>query len=358
MKALLMLENGMTFEGTGFGDEHNVVSEIVFNSAMCGYPELLTDPSYAGQSVVMTYPMIGNYGICYQDAESTRPWLSAYIVHSVSNVASNFRCDIDLDHYLKRYQVPGLQGIDTRALTRILRESGTMRGMIAYGDSIDLEAMKEQIENFKMESYVPKVSIRGGKIYGDGSVKIALMDYGVKGNIIRCLTERGATVKCFPWDASYDEVKAWKPDGIMLTNGPGDPQDCKKPIEEIKRIYASGTPTFAICLGHQLMALANGGGTYKLKYGHRGINHPVKDLKANRVYISSQNHGFVVDAKTMDPKIAEPSFISMNDGSIEGFDYKNGRVFTVQFHPEAAGGPHDTRFLFDRFMNLIGGAAL
>lgn len=358
MKALLMLENGATFSGVGFGDEHDVLCEVVFNSAMCGYPELLTDPSYAGQGVVMTYPMIGNYGICYEDAESDKPWLRAYIVRSVSNVASNFRCDTDLDSYLKVHHIPGMQGLDTRALTRMLRESGTMRGMIAYGDNIDEAAMRQKIKAYQLESCVPEVSVRGGRIYGDGDVKVALYDYGVKSNIIRSLVARGCTVKCFPWDASFESVMEWKPDGIMLANGPGDPKSCGKAIAELKKVYAAGVPTFAICLGHQLMALANGCDTYKLKYGHRGINHPVKDLETNRVYISSQNHGYVVDEKTVDPAVAEISFISMNDGSVEGIRYKNDRCFSVQFHPEACGGPHDTRFLFDRFMKLIGGGQL
>ncbi|MCH3972241.1 MAG: carbamoyl phosphate synthase small subunit [Oscillospiraceae bacterium] len=361
MKGLLMLENGATFAGTGFGDEHDVLCEVVFNSAMCGYPELLTDPSYAGQGVVMTYPMIGNYGICYEDAESSKPWLRAYIVRSVSNIASNFRCDVDLNSYLKTHHVPGLEGIDTRALTRILRESGTMRGMIAYADSleqIDQAAMKRKIQNYQLESCVPQVSVRGGNVYGDGAVKVALMDYGVKSNIIRSLVARGCTVKCFPWDAAFEEVMEWKPDGMMLSNGPGDPKACGKGIEELKKVYKSEIPTFAICLGHQLMALAQGFDTYKLKYGHRGINHPVKDLSTNRVYITSQNHGYVVDEKTIDPAVAAASFISMNDGSIEGIRYKSGRCFSVQFHPEACGGPRDTAFLFDRFMKVLGGEKL
>ncbi len=358
MRALLMLENGMTFEGVGFGDEHDVLCEIVFNSAMCGYTELLTDPSYAGQAVVMTYPLIGNYGICYEDAESDKPWLGAFIVHSVSNAASNFRCDIDLDSYLKNYHIAGMQGVDTRALTRCLRESGTMRGMICYGDNINTLEMSRRIKAFALRSYVPTVSAWDSKTYGDGPRKVALMDYGVKHNIIRSLTQRGCTVKCFPYDTSFDEVKAWNPDGIMLSNGPGDPKECGPQITEIKRMYESDIPIFAICLGHQLMALANGGDTYKLKYGHRGINHPVKDLASNRVYITSQNHGYVVDADTIDPKIADISFVSMNDGSVEGLTYKTGRAFSVQFHPEACGGPLDTRFLFDRFIDVMGGARL
>lgn len=358
MKALLMLENGMTFEGEGFGDEHDVLCEIVFNSAMCGYPELLTDPSYAGQAVVMTYPLIGNYGICYEDAESAKPWLGAFIVHSVSNIASNFRCDIDLDSYLKNNHIAGMKGVDTRALTRCLRESGTMRGMVAYGDNIDREAMKNRIERFELRSYVPTVSDWSKKVYGDGKIKIALIDYGVKQNIIRCLVKRGCTVQCFPYDVTFEEIKAYQPDGIMLSNGPGDPKECVQQIAELKKVYQSGIPTFAICLGHQLMALAQGANTYKLKYGHRGINHPVKDLSTNRVYITSQNHGYVVDANTINPAIADVSFVSMNDGSVEGLTYKNGKVFSVQFHPEASGGPLDTGFLFDRFISLIGGSQL
>lgn len=358
MKALLMLENGMTFEGTGFGYQKDVVCEVVFNSAMCGYTELLTDPSYAGQGVVMTYPIIGNYGICYDDAESIKPWLSAFIVRSLSGVASNFRSDIDLNAYLLQNKVPGILGIDTRALTRVLRESGTMRGMIAYGDKIDTVAMKQQIESFVYQPYVPVVSNPEGKVYGDGPIKVALLDYGAKLNIVRSLVKRGCTVTCFPYDADFEQIAAIQPDGVMLSNGPGDPQDCAKSIQELQKIYQSGIPTFGICLGHQLMALANGFDTYKLKYGHRGINHPVKDVDQNKVYITSQNHGFVVRAETINPSVAKIRFKSMNDDSIEGLTYANGKVFTVQFHPEASSGPHDTDFLFDEFINLMGGSRI
>ena len=327
MKALLMLENGMTFEGQGFGDERDVVCEIVFNSAMCGYPELLTDPSYAGQGVVMTYPMIGNYGICIEDAESGKPWLSAFIVHNVSGLASNFRCDLDLNSYLQNNHIPGMYGLDTRALTRVLRESSTMKGMIAYGENPDREAMKKAIADFQMVSCVPLVSVQHGRVYGDGPVRIALHDYGVKQNIIRSLVQRGCTVKCFAHDCTMEDMLDFRPDGIMLSNGPGDPQENRKAIGELKRIYEYGIPTFGICLGHQLMALSQGFDTYKLKYGHRGINHPVKELADNRVYITSQNHGFVVDAKTVDPQKAQVSFVSMNDGSVEGLTYASGRGF-------------------------------
>ncbi len=358
MEAFLTLENGMAFKGTGFGDEHDTACEVVFNSAMCGYTELLTDPSYAGQGVVMAYPLIGNYGICYDDAESVRPWLSAFIVHSLSDAASNFRADVDLDTFLKDNRIPGMQGIDTRALTKVLREKGTMRGVITYGHCESTDGLKEKAAAYDIGSPVERVSCKGTSVYGDGCVKVALMDYGVKNNIMRSLVKRGCTVKRFPYDASFEEVRSFSPDGIMLSNGPGDPKDCVKSIKELKRMYASGIPVFAICLGHQLMALANGCDTYKLKYGHRGINHPVKSLAENRVYITSQNHGYVVDGKTVDPSVAQVSFISMNDGSIEGLRYKNGRVFSTQFHPEASPGPLDTGFLFDKFMDLMGGGRI
>jgi len=265
---------------------------------------------------------------------------------------------VDLNTFLKQNHVPGIQGVDTRTITKVLRESGTMRGMIAYGDQIDPAAMKKQIDAFVLESCVPLVSSGEQKVYGDGPVKIALADYGVKSNIIRSLVRRGCTVKCFPYDASFEDMMSFSPDGIMLSNGPGDPKECTKAISELKKVYAHGVPTFAICLGHQLMALSQGFDTYKLKYGHRGINHPVKDLSTNRVYITSQNHGFVVNGDTINPSVADIRFISMNDGSIEGLNYKNGKVFSVQYHPEASPGPLDTGFLFDQFFKLIGGGQI
>lgn len=353
-----MLEDGKTYEGEGFGYESNTLCEVVFNSAMCGYSELLTDPSYAGQGVVMTYPIMGSYGICYEDSESVKPWLSAFIVRTVSGTASNFRCDTDLHNYLLNNKVPGICISDTRALTKHLREAGTMRGMIAYGEQIDTAAMKASIDSFSLSSYVPTVSSQEKKVYEGGNVKIALLDYGVKQNIIRSLNQRGCTVKSFPYDATLEELLSFNPDGIMLSNGPGDPKECVKSIAELKRVYEYGIPTFAICLGHQLMALALGFDTFKLKYGHRGINHPVKDLSDGRAYITSQNHGYVVSADTVNPSVADISFTSLNDGSIEGLTYKSGKVFSVQFHPEASPGPHDTGYLFDRFMHVIGGGRI
>ncbi|MGI6261537.1 MAG: carbamoyl phosphate synthase small subunit [Acutalibacteraceae bacterium] len=356
MKALLMLEDGTKYEGTGIGECRNVVCEVVFNTGMCGYPELLTDPSYCGQAVVMTYPLVGNYGVCYDDAESSRPWVGAYIVHSLTLHGSNFRRDMDLDRYLLANHIPGMEGLDTRALTRHLRERGTMRGAISYGDSINEAEMLRAARSYRLTSHVPLVSRADNRFYPGEGAKVAMIDFGVKQSIITSLTKRGCSVQCFPYDVDFETIRQYAPDGVMLTNGPDDPQDCVHAIGEIRKLLDYGIPTFAICLGHQLMALATGAQTERLKYGHRGVNHPVKELAANRVYITSQNHGYVVKGETVDPKIAEISFVSMNDGSVEGLNYQNGRAFSVQFHPEAAPGPKDTAFLFDRFVSLMGGA--
>ncbi len=357
-KARLLLEDGALFEGIGFGECKDTVCEIVFNTGMCGYTELLTDPSYAGQGVVMTYPLIGNYGVCYADTESKRPWVKAYIVNTLIERGRNFRRDVDLERYLKDHHIPGMQGVDTRALTRHLRERGTMRGMLAFGETFDHQAALEKIKAFRLESHVPEVSRQGGRIVSGTGSRVALLDFGVKESILTSLSKRGCAVQCFPYNATAEEVLASRPDGVMLSNGPGDPKECPGSIKEIRKLMDSGVPLFAICLGHQLMALAAGADTHRLKYGHRGINHPVKELATNRVYITSQNHGYVVDGDKLDPKTGEVSFINMNDGSVEGIRYCSGRAFSVQFHPEASAGPLDTGFLFDRFVDLMGGARI
>ncbi len=360
MKAFLILEDGTIFEGTSIGSAKEVISEIVFNTSMTGYLEILTDPSYAGQAVAMTYPLIGNYGICSEDKESGRPWLDGYIVRELSRIPSNFRSEDTIQHFLQQYDIPGISGIDTRALTKILREKGTMNGMITtnvYGDLAEpISRMKKyQVSGVVRrvsckEKYVlnPKDSLNCGK-------RVALLDLGEKKNIARSLLQRGCQVTVFPCDASAEEILAESPDGIMLSNGPGDPKENREIIQEIQKLYKSDIPIFAICLGHQLMALANGADTYKLKYGHRGGNHPVKDLTTGRVYISSQNHGYAVDAKSLDPEIATPAFVNVNDGTNEGLIYKGKNIFTVQYHPEACPGPQDSRYLFDRFMEMMGG---
>lgn len=397
MKSFLILEDGTVFEGTHFGAVKDVISEIVFNTSMAGYPEVLTDPSYAGQAVCMTYPLIGNYGVCREDLESRRPWPDALIVREACRVPSNFRSDDTLSRFLESYGVPGIEGIDTRRLTRILREKGTMNGCITTDENYDLPKILHKLSAYTCGRVVEKVTaqepytvkgvkdlaengpLSGKAVFseddweeykaGNTSKKekkpslvkelngkglhIALLDVGAKHNIIQSLTSRGCDVTVYPATTPAREILAAHPDGIMLSNGPGDPKECTEIIAEVRKLYDSGVPIFAICLGHQLMALATGADTYKLKYGHRGGNHPVKDLSTGRVYITSQNHGYAVDEKSLDPKVAVPSFVNVNDGTNEGLNYVGRNIFTVQFHPEACPGPQDTGFLFDRFISNI-----
>ncbi|MGN1204622.1 MAG: carbamoyl phosphate synthase small subunit [Lachnospiraceae bacterium] len=391
MKAFLILEDGTVFEGTHIGAEKEIISEIVFNTSMAGYLEVLTDPSYAGQAVCMTYPLIGNYGVCREDCESKKPWPDGFIVRELSRVPSNFRCDISIQEYLAENGVPGIAGIDTRALVRILREKGTMNGMITTNADYDLEEILPKLKAYTTGNVVEKVTCRekytmapskdlseNGPISGSAvfvkedyeagrremrpsmvkelngaGLKVALMDFGAKRNIPHSLCQRGCEVTNYPAQTKAEEIIADAPDGIMLSNGPGDPKECSDIIKEIKKLYDTDIPIFAICLGHQLMALATGADTHKLKYGHRGGNHPVKDLATGRVYISSQNHGYVVDTDNLDPKIAVPAFINVNDGTNEGLSYTGKRIFTVQYHPEACPGPQDSGYLFDRFIDMM-----
>ena len=355
MKAFLILEDGTVFTGKSIGSKKEVISEIVFNTSMTGYLEVLTDPSYAGQAVVMTYPLIGNYGICHEDMESLKPWPDGYIVRELSRIPSNFRSDDSIQNFLETNDIPGIQGIDTRALTKILREKGTMNGMITTNENFDIEEVNEKLKDYSPKGVVKKVTCsEKSQLKGDG-YKVALMDSGAKKNIAKSLNERGCEVTVYPASTTAEEIIASNPDGIMLSNGPGDPKECVSIIEEIKKLYNTDIPIFAICLGHQLMALATGADTHKMKYGHRGANHPVKDLKTGKVYISSQNHGYVVDSDTINPDIAEVGFVNVNDKTVEGLRYKNKNIFTVQFHPEACPGPQDSGKLFDEFINMMGG---
>ncbi|HJC04648.1 MAG TPA: carbamoyl phosphate synthase small subunit [Candidatus Enterocloster excrementipullorum] len=353
MKAYLILEDGTVFSGTSIGSEREVISEIVFNTSMTGYLEVLTDPSYAGQAVVMTYPLIGNYGICREDMESGRPWPDGYIVRELSRIPSNFRSEDTIQHFLKEYDIPGISGIDTRALTKILREKGTMNGMITTKEYADLSEPIRRMKEYQVKGVVLKTTTKEKYVLPGEGKRVALMDYGAKKNIARSLNARGCQVTVYPADTPAETVLADRPDGIMLSNGPGDPKENTAIIEEIKKLYASDVPIFAICLGHQLMALANGMDTYKLKYGHRGGNHPVKDLETGRVYISSQNHGYVVDMDTVKPEVAVPAFVNVNDGTNEGLRYVGKNIFTVQYHPEASPGPKDSAYLFDRFLKMM-----
>ena len=353
MKAFLILEDGTVFTGQSIGAPREVISEIVFNTSMTGYLEVLTDPSYAGQAVVMTYPLIGNYGICYEDMESDRPWLDAFIVRELSRIPSNFRSEDTIQNFLLKYDIPGIAGIDTRALTKILREKGTMNGCITTDEHYQIDDILPKLKAYTTGKVVEKVTCKEKYVLEGDGPKVAHLDLGAKRNIARSLNERGCEVTVYPALTSAEEILAANPDGIMLSNGPGDPKECTSVIEEIRKLYASDIPIFAICLGHQLMALANGADTHKMKYGHRGGNHPVRDLSDGRVYISSQNHGYVVDTDNLDPSVAVPAFENVNDGTNEGLSYTGKNIFTVQYHPEACPGPRDSAYLFDRFMKMM-----
>ncbi len=354
MKAFLILEDGTIFTGAHIGANKEIISEIVFNTSMSGYLEVLTDPSYAGQAVCMTYPLIGNYGVCRLDAESRQAWPDGFIVRELSRIASNFRKDITIQTFLEEQGIPGIAGIDTRALTKILREKGTMNGMITTNEKFDLDEILPELKKYTTGNVVEKVTCPSKyEIKGGSGKKVALLDLGAKNNIALSLARRGCDITVYPAFTKAEEMIADGPDGIMLSNGPGDPKECVGIIAEIKKLYSTDIPIFAICLGRQLMALATGADTYKMKYGHRGGNHPVKDLETGRVYISSQNHGYVVDMDKLDPKIAVPAFINVNDGTNEGLSYTGKNIFTVQYHPEACPGPQDSGYLFDRFIKMM-----
>ncbi|MDE6844394.1 MAG: carbamoyl phosphate synthase small subunit [Lachnospiraceae bacterium] len=391
MKAFLILEDGTIFEGTHIGVQKEIISEIVFNTSMAGYLEVLTDPSYAGQAVCMTYPLIGNYGICREDMESRRAWPDGFIVRELSRIPSNFRCDMTIQEFLEENDVPGIAGIDTRALVKILREKGTMNGMITTNENYQLEEILPKLKAYTTGKVVDIVTCKekytltaakdlsdNGPISGSSQfkkddyekgirekkpsmvralngqgLKVALLDLGAKDNIAKSLAARGCEVTVYPAVTTAQEIIDSRPDGIMLSNGPGDPKECTEVIAEIKKLYDTDITIFAICLGHQLMALATGADTFKMKYGHRGGNHPVKDLETGRVYISSQNHGYVVNMDKLDPQIAVPAFINVNDGTNEGLSYTGKNIFTVQFHPEACPGPQDSGDLFDRFIAMM-----
>jgi carbamoyl-phosphate synthase small subunit len=365
VKAFLILEDGTIFEGTQIGAKKEVVSEIVFNTSMAGYLEVLTDPSYAGQAVCMTYPLIGNYGICKEDMESTRIWVGGLIVRELSRIPSNFRSDLSIQKFLEENEIPGIAGIDTRALTRLLRNKGTMNGMITTNEDVCLEDVLQKLKAYKTgkvveqvtceKKYIIKPAKDSSTALPGAGLTVALLDFGMKENIERSLVLRGCQVVVYPALTPAKEIIASAPDGIMLSNGPGDPKECDSIIQEIKKLYDSDIPVFAICLGHQLMALATGADTKKMKYGHRGGNHPVKDLTTGRVYISSQNHGYVVDTDKLDERIAKPAFVNVNDGTNEGLSYVGKPIFTVQFHPEACCGPQDSEYLFDRFIDMMKG---
>ena len=421
-KAFLILADGSVFEGKAIGARGKTIGETVFTTGMTGYIETLTDPSYFGQIITQTFPLIGNYGLIPEDFESKKIWASGYIVREICEKPSNFRCSGDLDSFLKKQGIVGICGIDTRKLTKKLREAGVMNGMIVSGtETADMQAEKnvmpnlirhlEEIRAYKIENAVKSVQQSETSVFGDFKVvsdgvagktceagfervsakavpepqsplgegaggngeaiaaegetspnkvsssdsrfSVCLLDFGAKANIGRELEKRGCRVTVLPYDTKAERLIALAPDGIMLSNGPGDPAENTAVIEEIRKLCEYGKiPIFGICLGHQMLALARGAKTSKLKYGHRGGNHPCKDMESGRIYITSQNHGYAVETASL-PESARLSFVNANDGTCEGITYTDIPAFSVQFHPEACGGPHDTNFLFDRFVEMM-----
>lgn len=352
MKSQLILEDGTVFNGRAFGYLKETVGEVVFNTGMTGYQEILTDPSYYGQIVTMTYPLIGNYGINLDDIESSSIKVKGFVVREKANNPSNWRCEFEIEEYLSRNKIIGIEGIDTRALTKIIRNKGTMRGIISVRE-LTQGQIQSKIDGFSNIKAVEEVSTKEIISHEGKGCHIAIMDYGVKNNIIRSFKHRGCRLTVFPMSAKAEEVLKVNPDGIFLSNGPGDPKDIMPAVEEIKKMIGA-KPMTGICLGHQLLCLAFGGDTEKLKFGHRGANHPVKDLKTNRVMITSQNHGYVVKKQGL-PEELEVTHMNLNDDTVEGMKHKTLPIYSIQFHPEACPGPHDTDKIFDEFLEIMKG---
>lgn len=355
-KAYLMLADGQVFEGRSFGKEGTVIGEVVFTTGLTGYQETLTDPSYYGQIVTQTFPLIGNYGVNEADNESARSYVSGYIVREWCDAPSNFRCEGNINDFLKKHNIIGICNIDTRRLTRTIREAGVMNGIITTEDVYaNKDALLEKVRSFSVKDAVRTVTAPEMKTYSAEKMKyrVVLFDFGYKRNIRQELVKRGCEVIVVPARTTAEEVKALSPNGIMFSNGPGDPAENVEVIENIKEIQKLGIPIFGICLGHQLMALANGGRTEKLKYGHRGANQPVIDLESGLTYVTSQNHGYAVIGDSIDPSVGKVSHINANDKTCEGIRYTAANARTVQFHPEAHGGPLDTAYLFDEFVETM-----
>ncbi|MDP6685726.1 MAG: glutamine-hydrolyzing carbamoyl-phosphate synthase small subunit [Candidatus Omnitrophota bacterium] len=361
MKALIALEDGTIFQGESFGATGERAGEIVFNTSMTGYQEILTDPSYKGQIVTMTYPLIGNYGVNEEDVESSGPKAEGFIVKERSKITSNWRSKKSLDEYLKEYNVIGVEGVDTRALTLHIRTKGAMKGIISTED-LDQKSLIQKAKaspGLLGRDLVKEVTCKKPysaedifKSTEQANFKVVAMDFGIKYNILRCLIEAGCDVTVVPASASQDEILSYNPDGIFLSNGPGDPSAITYAIDEIKKLLEK-KPIFGICLGHQLLGLALGGKTFKLKFGHRGGNQPVKDLKTGKIDITSQNHGFCVDIDSLSANKIEHTHINLNDNTLEGLRHKNLPIFSVQYHPESSPGPHDARYLFKEFVTMM-----
>lgn len=352
MKRKLILEDGTVFTGEAFGSEDSTVGEVVFNTGMTGYQEILSDPSYCGQIVTLTYPLIGNYGVNRDDFESIKPAISGFIVKEVADYPSNWRSELSLDEFFKLKKIPGIAGIDTRKLTRIIRQHGTLKGALCPIEAKEEEILNQLKSTHLRQDQVKQVSTKTPYPSPGRGRRVVLVDFGMKHGILRELNQRGCDVIVVPYNTTSEEILQLSPDGVMLSNGPGDPKDVPEAIEMIKGLLGK-TPVFGICLGHQLFALACGANTEKMKFGHRGSNHPVKDLKTGKVALTSQNHGYTVDEKSIENTPLEVTHIALNDGTIEGLKHKFVPAFTVQYHPEASPGPEDANYLFQQFLEMI-----
>ena len=352
-----MLEDGRVFRGASFGADGEAFGEMVFNTSMSGYQEILTDPSYAGQIVCMTYPLIGNYGVNEEDTESRRPWVEGFVVREASKIASNWRSTETLDAYLKRHKIVGIERIDTRSLVRHIRDKGAMRAVISSIDADEASLLEKVLNSPEMTNRELASSVTVEKSFdypaeNDQKYHIVAFDFGVKTNSLREFAKYGCKITVVPQDASAEAVLALEPDGIFLSNGPGDPSVMKRVVEEITKLTTENVPIFGICLGHQLLGQVFGGETYKLKFGHRGGNQPIMDLTTGKVEITAHNHGFAVNAESL-PETVEVTHINLNDKTVAGLRHKTLPIFSVQYHPESAPGPHDSEYLFKRFIEMM-----
>ncbi|MDO4563859.1 MAG: carbamoyl phosphate synthase small subunit [Clostridia bacterium] len=352
MRAYLVLQDGSVYVGRSRGANCDCYCEVVFTTGMAGYVETLTDPSFFKQGVVLTYPIIGNYGVNLDDMESDRIWMGCLIVRELSDIASNFRSQMTINEFLLKYNIPAIEGVDTRAITKKIRDKGTMAGFLTTKE-FDMDEVLKKLRDFRVTGAVAATSAAQVKHMPGAGKRVALYDFGTKKSIPEYLNNMGFDVTIYPYNTPAETVIASKPDGIMLSNGPGDPKDCPEAIAILKKLYQTDIPIFGICLGHQLFALATGADTVKLPFGHRGENHPVKDLETGVVYITSQNHGYVISS--IDENVAAMSHMNINDSTLEGLHYKNKNIRTVQFHPEASPGPRETGYLFETFAKMMGG---